>query len=191
MGVRMAWDGRLGVRRALARGVAVLLLALGGLMALGLTPALATVPGPPVPTGAYGGQLEAPEPGTTFNDEQMLEVGMLALGSINGLAFAGVVIVSRFRGASAEETRHALMNRTAPGVPSGLRPRGSRRTGAGAPVPAGSRRSPAPRGGSGVDEPMADLSSRSLPPVPHQGGPAVPAPRPPAVPALRPAAPRG
>jgi hypothetical protein len=190
MGVRTAWDGRLDVRRALVRGAAVLLLALGGLLALGLTPALATVPGPPVPTGPYGGQLEAPEPGTTYDDEQMLEVGMLALGSINGLAFAGVVIVSRFRGASAEETRHALMNRTAPGVPSGRRPRRSRRT-AGASVPAGSRRSSASGGGPGVEEPMADLSSRSLPPVPHQGGPAVPAPRPPAGPALRPAVPRG
>jgi hypothetical protein len=183
MGVRTAWDGRLGVRRALARGVAVLLLALGGLLALGLTPALAAAPAPPVPTGPYGGQLEAPEPGTTFNDEQMLEVGMLALGSINGLAFAGVVIVSRFRGASAEETRHALMSRTDPGIPSGRRPRGSRRP----------RTAPAPAspGGWRAEDPHAELWSRSLPPVPHQGGPAVPAPRPPAAPALRPAAPRG
>jgi hypothetical protein len=159
----MAWDGRLGMRRAFVRAAAVLLLALGGLLALGLTPALATVPGPPIPTGAYGGQLEAPEPGTTFDDEQMLEVGMLALGSINGLAFAGVVIFSRFRGASAEETRHALMNRTDPGMPSGRRPRRTRRT----------------------------RTSASVPPAPHQDAPAVPAPRAPAGPALRPAAPRG
>jgi hypothetical protein len=186
MGVRTAWDGRLGVRRALARGVAVLLLALSGLLALGLNPALAAAPAPPVPTGPYGGQLEAPEPGSTFNDEQMLEVGLLAPGSINGLAFAGVVIVSRFRGASAEETRHALMSRTDPGLPSGRRPRRSRRTRGGA-----RGGSPASRGDSRGGDPVADLSSRSLPFVPHQGGPAVPAPRPPAGPALRPAAPRG
>ncbi len=182
MGARGARNGRLGARRGVVRGAAVLLLALGGLLALGLTPALGAAPAPPpvpVPTGPYGGQLEAPEPGTTFDDEQVLEVGMLALGSLNGLAFAGVVIASRFRGASAQETRHALMNRTDPGVPSGPRRRPNR------------RRSTVAAGTVSVEpvEP-AFRPLPPLPPVPHQGGPGVPGPRPPAAPALRPVAPR-
>ncbi|MEJ2887800.1 hypothetical protein [Actinomycetospora aeridis] len=78
----------------------------------------------PAPAPApYGGALDAPDPGGSFDESQVLEVAMLALGSLNGLAFAAVVIVSRFRGSSAAETRRALMTRTARGVPSGPRPR--------------------------------------------------------------------
>jgi hypothetical protein len=71
----------------------------------------------------YGGALDAPDVAGEFDDEHLLEVAMLGLGSVNGLAFAAVVIVSRFRGSSVAETRRALMARTSRGVPSG--PRGS------------------------------------------------------------------
>jgi hypothetical protein len=88
-------------------------LLVGGSLLLGAPMALA---GDPVPVPApYGGALDAPEPGASFDDEQVLEVAMLGLGTVNGLAFAGVVIVSRFRGSSAEATRRALMTRTSQG----------------------------------------------------------------------------
>jgi hypothetical protein len=86
-------------------------LLVGGSLLLGAPMALA---GDPVPA-PYGGALDAPEPGASFDDEQVLEVAMLGLGTVNGLAFAGVVIVSRFRGSSAEATRRALMARTSQG----------------------------------------------------------------------------
>ena len=106
--------GQHGLRRALAAGV----LVTGALLA-GAPAALAADPVPaPAP---YGGALDAPDPGSNFDEEQMLEVGMLGLGTINGLAVAGVVIVSRFRGSSAQATRRALMARTSAGVPSGPR----------------------------------------------------------------------
>jgi hypothetical protein len=76
----------------------------------------------PGPVAApYGGALEAPDQPGEFDDERVLEVAMLGLGSVNGLAFAAVVIVSRFRGSSVAETRRALMARTSRGVPSGPR----------------------------------------------------------------------
>ena len=109
------------------------LLVLTGVLALGLllapVPAFAadSVPAPvPAP---YGGQLDAPDTAGTFDDERVLEVAMLGLGSLNGLAVAGVLLVSRFRGSasSALETRRALMTRTDRGVPSGPRLRARRR----------------------------------------------------------------
>lgn len=126
--------GRGGTRLAgLAARVALVAgLACGGLV-LGAqlpdaAPALAADPVPAPAPAPYGGALDAPDPGGSFDDSQVLEVAMLALGSLNGLAFAAVVIVSRFRGSSAAETRRALMSRTTRGVPSGPRPRPMGRT---------------------------------------------------------------
>lgn len=101
---------------------------LGGAQLPGTGPVLVadTVPAP----APYGGALDDPDPGGSFDDSQVLEVAMLGIGALNGLAFAGVVIHSRIRGSSAAETRRALMARTARGVPSGPRPRlGSARRG--------------------------------------------------------------
>lgn len=114
---RVTRDRARGSRGSAGRALAVGLLIVASLL-LGAPVALA---GPdPAPT-PYGGALEAPDPGSSFDDEHVLEVAMLGLGTVNGLAFAGVVIVSRFRGSSAEETRRALMARTSRGVPSGPR----------------------------------------------------------------------
>ncbi|WP_165825905.1 hypothetical protein [Actinomycetospora cinnamomea] len=106
----------------MGRGLAALLLTLG-VVVLGAPPALAAdpVPGP----APYGGQLDVPDAEGVFDGEHALEVAMLALGSVNGIAFAGVVIASRFRGSTASAIRRALMARTARGVPSGLRRRGT------------------------------------------------------------------
>ena len=105
----------------------VALLALGGMVVSAELPdpgpALAADPAPAPAPVPYGGALDNPDPGGSFDDSQVLEVAMLGLGALNGLAFAAVVIVSRFRGSSAAQTRRALMARTARGVPSGPRPR--------------------------------------------------------------------
>lgn len=127
LGTSNTLRGRGGARGVLARIVVVGLLAVGGMLVSAHLPdpgpALAADPAPaPVPV-PYGGALDDPDPGGSFDDSQVLEVAMLGLGALNGLAFAGVVIVSRFRGCSAAETRRALMSRTSRGVPSGPRPR--------------------------------------------------------------------
>ncbi len=133
MGERAGRDGRaegarprrrLGTLRGtallLTLGVLALAFLAGGLL-LGTAPASAADPVPAVPA-PYGGQLDAPDPGGTFDDEQMLEVAMLGLGSLNGLAVAGVLFVNRRGSAGAAlETRRALMARTDRGVPSGPR----------------------------------------------------------------------
>jgi len=133
MGERAGRDGRAegarpsrrpgslrGTALLLTLGVLALSFLAGGLL-LGTAPASAADPVPAVPA-PYGGQLDAPDPGGTFDDEQMLEVAMLGLGSLNGLAVAGVLFVNR-RGSAgtALETRRALMARTDRGVPSGPR----------------------------------------------------------------------
>jgi hypothetical protein len=109
-----------GAALVLTLGVLALAFLAGGLL-LGAAPASAADPVPAVPA-PYGGQLDAPDPGGTFDDEQVLEVAMLGLGSLNGLAVAGVLFVNRRGSAgSALETRRALMARTDRGVPSGPR----------------------------------------------------------------------
>ncbi len=111
---------RRGAALLLTLGVLALAFLAGGLL-LGAPSASAADPVPAVP-GPYGGQLDAPDPGGTFDDEHMLEVAMLGLGSLNGLAVAGVLFVNRRGSASsALETRRALMARTDRGVPSGPR----------------------------------------------------------------------
>ncbi|MEJ2865002.1 hypothetical protein [Actinomycetospora flava] len=129
MGESFTLRGRGGARVAgiLGRVLVVAALAVGGLIGSAQLPdpgpALAADPAPAPAPVPYGGALDNPDPGGSFDDSQVLEVAMLALGSLNGLAFAAVVIVSRIRGSSAAETRRALMTRTARGVPSGPRPR--------------------------------------------------------------------
>ncbi|MDD7917532.1 hypothetical protein [Actinomycetospora callitridis] len=137
MGERAGRDGRAegacpGTRLGGLRGAALLLTLgvlapafLAGGLLLGTAPASAADPVPAVPA-PYGGQLDAPDPGGMFDDEQVLEVAMLGLGSLNGLAVAGVLFVNRRGSAGAAlETRRALMARTDRGVPSG--PRGPAR----------------------------------------------------------------
>lgn len=113
-------SGLLGAGRAAAvLGVLAVGLLLG--LLVGPAPAFAADPVLPAPA-PYGGQLDAPDPGGTFDEEHVLEVAMLGLGSLNGLAVAGVLFVSRRGSASsALETRRALMARTDAGVPSGPR----------------------------------------------------------------------
>ncbi|GAA4750488.1 hypothetical protein [Actinomycetospora chibensis] len=130
MGERAGHDGRTeGARRGrallLTLGVLALPLLVGafiaGFLLLGAAPASAADPVPAVPA-PYGGQLDAPDPGGTFDDERVLEVAMLGLGSLNGLAVAGVLFVNRRGSAgSALATLRALMARTDRGVPSGPR----------------------------------------------------------------------
>jgi hypothetical protein len=120
---RVGQVGRLG--GTVGRALAVLALTVGALLlcspvSLAADPAPAPVPAP------YGGALDAPEAGDLFSGERALEVAMLALGTVNGLAVAAAVVVSRFRGTNAYATRRALMARTNRGVPSGPRGRGLR-----------------------------------------------------------------
>ncbi|WP_208114221.1 hypothetical protein [Actinomycetospora succinea] len=118
-----------GGTRLVGRLLVVAALAVGGLLGSAELPdpgpALAADPVPAPAPVPYGGALDNPDPGGSFDDSQVLEVAMLGLGALNGLAFAAVVIVSRFRGSSAAETRRALMTRTTAGVPSGPRRRGA------------------------------------------------------------------
>ena len=69
---------------------------------------------PPTPA-PYGGVLDRPAQNEQITWEQVLEVGMLVIGSVNGLIFAGAVIHSRVRGTTHAATRRALMARTGPG----------------------------------------------------------------------------
>lgn len=85
----------------------------------------------------YGGALDLPDPGDVASDDQVLEVGMLVVGTVNGLLFAGAMVLSRLRGSSHAATRRALIARTGAGTVSeaGRRPRRARpRAGARVPV---------------------------------------------------------
>lgn len=188
----------LGVAAILAIATAVLVALLGS-----GTATAQTDPGPQ----PYGGALEQVDPADAVTSEQVLEVSMLALGTLNGVAFAIAMVASRLRGPTTAQTRRALINRTGAGVVSesrrDRRERMRSRTAAPAPssvvpsspvptalVPAGP---PAPDR-EGVAEPVggpSSLAPRTPPPgaVPSQAGPA---PREGLVPAGRaPQAPRG
>ena len=171
-GVRDPRRGRavvagLGVVAVLAVATALLVALLGGT-------ARAQTGTDPAPQ-PYGGQLEQVDEGDRITSEQVLEVGMLTLGTLNGVAFVVAMIASRLRGPSTAQTRRALIARTGAGVVSEsrrerrerLRGRGAGAApGAGAPpmAPAGAR----PAGGPSAQAP------RTPPPgaVPAQGGPA-------------------
>jgi hypothetical protein len=173
----------LGVAALLAIATAALVALLGGTA----TAQTGTDPGPPLP---YGGQLEQVNTADQVSSEQVLEVGMLALGTLNGVAFVIAMVASRLRGPSTAQTRRALIARTGAGVVSESRrerrERERDRTGGAAPapapvpapapapaVPAPAARAEAPA----VDRPAGGPSSqapRTPPPgaVPVQGGPA-------------------
>ncbi|MFC5066246.1 hypothetical protein [Actinomycetospora atypica] len=165
-------------------GAAVLL----GLLALLLTAGTASaqdVPGPPSGPQPYGGQLGRMDPGDEVSSEQVLEVGMLALGTVNGLAFAVAMVASRLRGPSAAQTRRALINRTGAGTVSesrrarrarvhpGAAAAGPAQAPAPAPAPAPAAAAPRP---STAPEPAVSGGPRGLTPqeppagaVPEQG----------------------
>ena len=100
----------LGVVAVLAIATAVLVALLGG-TARAQT---GTDPGPQ----PYGGQLEKVDETDRVTSEQVLEVGMLALGTLNGVAFVVAMVASRLRGPSTAQTRRALIARTGAGVVS-------------------------------------------------------------------------
>ncbi|PVZ14220.1 hypothetical protein [Actinomycetospora cinnamomea] len=70
----------------------------------------------------YGGQLDRPDPGDLVGPGGALGLGLLALGLLNALVFAGAATLDVVRAPSPAETRHRLRHRTAPGaVPGGRR----------------------------------------------------------------------
>jgi hypothetical protein len=188
---RGPWGGRpvvvgLGVVAVLAVATAVLVALLGVGTATAQT---GTDPGPQ----PYGGQLEKVDETDRVTSEQVLEVGMLALGTLNGVAFVIAMVASRLRGPSTAQTRRALIARTGAGVVSeSRRERRERlRSRGAAPGPAVHATAPGTRPAMG---PSAQ-APRTPPPgaVPAQGGPApreglVPAGRAPLGPDGRPGA---
>lgn len=98
----------LGAAAVLALATALLVALLGG------TASAQTAPGPQ----PYGGALEQVDPANRVTSEEVLQVGMLALGTLNGLAFVVAMIASRLRGPSTAQTRRALITRTGAGTVS-------------------------------------------------------------------------
>ncbi|MCD2192319.1 hypothetical protein LQ327_02770 [Actinomycetospora endophytica] len=99
----------LGIAALVAIAVAVLVAVLGS--------GTATAQSDPGPQ-PYGGALERIDPGDQVSGEEVLEVAMLSLGTLNGLAFTIAMIASRLRGPSTAQTRRALIARTGEGVVS-------------------------------------------------------------------------
>ena len=156
----------LGVVAVLAVATAVLVALLGG----SATAQTDTDPGPQ----PYGGQLERVNADDEVSSEQVLEVGMLALGTLNGVAFVIAMVASRLRGPSTAQTRRALIARTGAGVVS--ESRRERRGRAAGPVPAApapGAHAKAPAGARSAGGPSSQ-APRTPPPgaVPAQGGPA-------------------
>jgi hypothetical protein len=160
----------LGVVAVLAIATAVLVALLGVGSAAAQTGA---DPGPGPGPQPYGGQLERVDETDQVTSEQVLEVGMLGLGTVNGVAFVIAMVASRLRGPSTAQTRRALIARTGAGVVSESRRARRQRLrdrGAGpAPAPAAN----APVGDRSAGGPSS-LAPRTPPPgaVPAQGGPA-------------------
>jgi hypothetical protein len=139
----------------------------------------------------YGGALEQVDPANQITSEQVLEVGMLALGSLNGVAFAIAMIASRLRGPTTAQTRRALITRTGAGTVSESRRERRERRRRRAPEAPSADVAPgpvAPEAGAAPAGGPRSLVPRTPPAgaVPAQGGPA---PREGLVPAGR--APRG
>lgn len=155
----------LGVAAVLAVVTAVLVALLGVGSAAAQT---GTDPGPQ----PYGGQLEKVDETDQVTSEQVLEVGMLGLGTLNGVAFVIAMVASRLRGPTTAQTRRALIARTGAGVVSeSRRTRRQRLRGTAAPAQAHAAAS-APAGARPAG-PSAQ-APRTPPPgaVPAQGGPA-------------------
>jgi hypothetical protein len=142
---------RIWVRRALLGAVMIVLAGLGF---AGVAAAQDTSPTPQ----PYGGQLGRMDPGDEVSSEQVLEVGMLTLGTVNGLAFVVAMVASRLRGPTTAQTRRALINRTGAGTVSE-----SRRA----------RRARADRGPAA--RPVAAPTAGPVPEPPHAPVGAVPA----------------
>ncbi|MEJ2868957.1 hypothetical protein WCD74_14385 [Actinomycetospora sp. OC33-EN08] len=139
-----------------------------------------SVPAPPVP---YGGQLGNMDPGDEISSEQVLEVGMLTLGTINGLAFVVAMVASRLRGPTTAQTRRALVNRTGAGrVSESRRERRAR----GRLMPIGR-----PAAVQVVPQPERPAPHAPAGAVPEQAGPAGPAAPEGLVPAARAVTPAG
>jgi hypothetical protein len=159
------------VRRPLVVGLGVVallaFLTAGLLLVLGGGRATAQTDSGPKP---YGGQLEKADVDTVATAEQVLEVGMLTVGTVNGLAFAVATIVSR--GPSTAQTRRALTERTGAGVVSeSRRERRDRER---------SRSVPEPEvAGTGVPSPVLPMAVVPAPEPagPRPGGPRTLAPR--------------
>ena len=131
---------RAGVALAVLTSVVVTLFVTAALLlgASTLGPAASAQDAPPPTAGTpYGGALDLPDPGDSASDDRALEVGMLVVGTVNGLLFVGAMVLSRLRGSSHAATRRALITRTGAGTVSeaGHRPRRERpRAGARVPV---------------------------------------------------------
>jgi hypothetical protein len=70
----------------------------------------------------YGGQLDRPDPGEIIDAGGLMGLGLLALGLLNGLVFAGAAALDGVRAPSPAETRRRLRTRSARGaVPGGRR----------------------------------------------------------------------
>lgn len=150
----------LGIAAVLAIAVAVLVAVLGA----GSATAQSGGPGPQ----PYGGALERTDPGDEVSPENVLEVAMLTLGTVNGLAFAVAMVASRLRGPSTAQTRRALIARTGAGVVSESRRERRERARRRASRPVPSHPIAVVPGGPRT------LVPRTPPPgaVPVQGGPA-------------------
>ncbi|WP_433800170.1 hypothetical protein [Actinomycetospora sp. CA-084318] len=155
--------GRGWVRRALLGAVMIVLAGLGF---AGVASAQDTAPGPQ----PYGGQLGQMDPGDEVSSEQVLEVGMLTLGTVNGLAFVAAMVASRLRGPTTAQTRRALINRTGAGTVSESRRARRARSVTRTPQVAA----------AGPGAPVGPVGPTPVPPhapdgaVPQQGGPAAP-----------------
>ncbi len=77
---------------------------------------------PAVVDAPYGGQLDLPDPADIIDAGGLMGLGLLTLGLLNGLVFAGAAALDGVRGPSAAETRRRLRTRSARGaVPGGRR----------------------------------------------------------------------
>ncbi|HWN27202.1 MAG TPA: hypothetical protein VNP37_09580 [Actinomycetospora sp.] len=77
---------------------------------------------PTVVDAPYGGQLDRPDPADIIDAGGLMGLGLLTLGLLNGLVFAGAAALDGVRGPSAAETRRRLRTRSARGtVPGGRR----------------------------------------------------------------------
>ncbi|MDF2979116.1 MAG: hypothetical protein K0S40_3844 [Actinomycetospora sp.] len=77
---------------------------------------------PAVVDAPYGGQLDRPDPEDIIDAGGLMGLGLLTLGLLNGLVFAGAAALDGVRGPSAAETRRRLRTRSARGaVPGGRR----------------------------------------------------------------------
>ncbi|HEY2191040.1 MAG TPA: hypothetical protein VGH76_01890 [Actinomycetospora sp.] len=155
-----------GVAAVLALAAALLVVLLGS----GTASAQSGTDTSPQP---YGGALERVDEGDRVTSEQVLEVSMLALGTLNGLAFAVAMVASRLRGPTTAQTRRALITRTGAGVVSESRRERRERARHRTSAPSAADAPVAPATTAGPGGPRT-LTPRTPPAgaVPAQAGPA-------------------